>query len=557
MSATGVGSQALGGLSTRRAVLLCSSLALLVYLPSLAGGFLYDDQHVVVDNVYIRDLRELGAVLRHNPARPLLGLSYAVNYALGGLTPWPYHLVNVLLHAGNAALLASLFLWMAGRWRRSDGSGAALLGACLFAVSPMAAETVAYASSRSTALAAGLALASLRLGASSLDGAPRRWAGALACYVAALASKEEAAAVPLLLLLLDYFFVAGQQPRELLRRKGLHGAFLGTTLLGLALRRAVTGQWLPEPALSPARYLATQLAVFPLYFLRALVPIDPAFYRGHPPATWPPDWAVLAGWGATLGLAAAAWLVRRRRPEWALAVAWLAAGLLPSSSLVALKEMVVDHRAYLGSAGVCFALGWTFWRPGRARLAALALALLAVRAVHAQWVLGDPVRAWQDAVRRAPRSLEAWLALGEAYSARGDARAEPTLRHAVRLDARDARAWTNLGAYHAARGRLPDAEAAMRHAARALPQDARIRDNLGMILLAQGRLAEARAEFEAAVAGRPALAQPRLNLAALLMRQGELARARELVEEAARHVQDPEENEAVWALRNRLRSLGP
>ena len=76
-----------------------------------------------------------------------------------------------------------------------------------------------------------------------------------------------------------------------------------------------------------------------------------------------------------------------------------------------------------------------------------------------------------------------------------------------------------------------------------------------MILSAQGRLAEARAEFEAAVAGRPALAQPRLNLAALLIRAGELPRARALVEEASRYVQDPQENEAVWELRNRLRSL--
>jgi Flp pilus assembly protein TadD len=97
----------------------------------------------------------------------------------------------------------------------------------------------------------------------------------------------------------------------------------------------------------------------------------------------------------------------------------------------------------------------------------------------------------------------------------------------------------------------------MRQAARAAPFDARIRDNLGMILSAQGRLAEARAEFEAAVAGRPTLAQPRLNLAMLLMRAGELPRARALVEEASRYVQDPQENEAVWELRNRLRSPAP
>ena len=142
-------------------------------------------------------------------------MSWALNYALAGLRPWPYHLVNVLLHAGNAALVASLFLWMAGRRPGSDGRGAAALGACLFAASPMAAETVAYVSSRSTALATLFGLASLRLAVGALDGSGRRLVLAVALYLAALATKEEAAAVPLLLLLLDYFFVAGQRPREL------------------------------------------------------------------------------------------------------------------------------------------------------------------------------------------------------------------------------------------------------------------------------------------------------------------------------------------------------
>lgn len=543
---------------TQRAPLLAAALGFVVYLPSLGGGFLYDDVHVVVENRYIRDLGELVTVLRHDPARPLLGLSWALNYAVGGLTAWPYHLVNVLLHAASAALLASLFVWMARRLPRPQGETAALLGACLFAASPMAAETVAYVASRSTALATLLGLGSLRLGVEALTGGSRRaLAGAGALFLAALLVKEEAAALPLLLLLLDFFFVAGQRPAELLRRRFIHLGFLALPILGLAARRALTGSWLPAPALDPLRFVATQLAVFPLYFLRALVPLDPAFYRGQPPAPWPPDLPTLTGWAATLLLAAFALRERRRRPEWSFAVAWLAAGLLPSSLLVALKEMVVDHRAYLGGAGVCFALGRLLWRPGRARAMVVLLSVLAVRAMHYQWVLADPVRAWQDALRRAPASAEAWRALAEAYAARGDPRAESALTRSLSLDPYDARGWSNLGAFYAERGRLADAERAMRSAVRASPRDARVRDNLGMILLALGREGEALAEFEAAAVGRPPLAQPRLNLASLLIRRGERARARALVEEASRYVQDPQENEAVWALRNQLRQLPP
>ena len=105
---------------------------------------------------------------------------------------------------------------------------------------------------------------------------------------------------------------------------------------------------------------------------------------------------------------------------------------------------------------------------------ALVVAVLAARAVHYQWVLADPVRAWQDAVRRAPLAVEARLALGEAYAARGDPRAEAAFAPRLKLDPRDARSATNLGAFYAERGRMREAEAAMRQggAGGALPMRA-------------------------------------------------------------------------------------
>ena len=537
----------------RRAPFVAAAVALLVHLPSLGGGFIYDDVPTVLDNRSIRDLGQLGSVLRYEPSRPFLGLTWALNYAVAGATPWPYHLVNVLIHAANAALVASLFLWMASRGRPRPHL-TALWGGCLFAATPMAAETVAYVASRSTALASLLGLASLRLAVGCLEAAsPRRLAAALGCFALALATKEEAACIPLLLLLLDYFFVAAQRVPDLVRRWTVHAPFLALPLLGLLGRRAATGAWLPPAALDPARFVATQIAAFCGYFLRALFPIDPAFYRGQPAAPWPPDAPTLLGWAATLMLIAAAIYGRRRWPDWSLAVAWLAAGLLPSSSIVALKEMVVDHRAYLGSAGVHFAVAGLLARAPNIWPAVSLVTLLGLRAVQYEQVLADPVRAWQDAVRRAPGASEARLGLGEAYAARGDSRAEEELRHAVVLDRRSAMAWTNLGAFYVETGRLPEAQSAMRRAAEEAPWDARIRDNLGLILERLGREDEAMAEYEAAAAGSPPLVQPRIRLAYLLIRRGQSDRAAALLTEAAALELDAEDARAIEALRARLR----
>jgi tetratricopeptide (TPR) repeat protein len=541
----------------RRIALAAAVVALLVYLPSLGGGFVYDDHRVVLNNRALGS-GSLRAILLAEPSRPLLGLSWAVSHALSGFHPWAYHLLNVLLHAGNAALLAGLFLWMARRAGLAAPERVALAGACLFAASPMAAETAGYVASRSSALAALLVLASLRvaLGLFETPSWPRQ-AGASGLFLLALASKEEAAVLPLLLLLLDFFFVAGQDGRAVLARWRLHVPFLALPALGLAARAAVTGAWLPHPEGARGAYLATQLAVFPAYVLRALAPLDPAFYRGQAAVAWPPQAWALAGLLGSLGLAWLAVAGRRRWPLAAFAVAWMAAALLPSSSLLPLKEMVVDHRAYLGSAGVVFGFASAIVRSGRVRMLAAMLALWALVAVRYQWVLGDPVRAWEDAVRRAPHASEAWRALGDARSARGDNQAEDAYRRAASLAPRDPAAWTNLGAYLVETRRLPEAAEALRRASNLRPRDARIHDNLALVLLALGREEEAALHLEAAVAGVPALAQPRIALAERLARRGEAARARALLDEAARLPLDAEEEDRLYRLYQRLPASSP
>ncbi len=543
-------SPSLGGLP---APLLAGLLAAVVYAPSLAGGLIYDDVAIVLNSPAIRELRHLGTVLRYEPARPLLGLTWALSYALGGTTAWQYHLVNIVLHAANAALLASLFLWMAQALGWAAPRRVALLGACFFAVSPMAADTAAYVASRSTALVTLLGLATLRVATAGFPAPSRlRTAGAVGLFLLALATKEEAAAIPLMLLLLDYFFVAGRRWRAVRARWRFHCCFLAWLPLGFLTRFIATGRWLPKPAIDTSVYLLTQFAAFPLYLLRVTIPLDPALYRWHPPAPWPPDgptrvWATL-----TVAIALVAYRLRREAPEWAFAVAFLAAGLIPSSTLVALNEMVADHRAYFGSAGVAFALGGLLSRVGRMRLVVVILALLAARSVQHQWVLADPVRAWQDIVRRNPESADAECALGEAYEARNDPRAEDAFYRAIALAPGTARYWTNLGLHLARRDHLAESTEALEEARDLAPRNAAIRNFLGQLLVRTGHEEEARQEFQAAIEAAPDLALPRVNLATLLMRSGHREEARQMLTLAAPLARSPQEAAAIEGLRHQL-----
>src|SRR5258706_14062965 len=85
----------------RRAVLLVS-IGALTYWNSLAGPFIFDDSLSIVSNPRIRDWRALAVLFpqRGSPVagRPLVNLSFAINYSIGGLNVFPYHVANVGLH---------------------------------------------------------------------------------------------------------------------------------------------------------------------------------------------------------------------------------------------------------------------------------------------------------------------------------------------------------------------------------------------------------------------------------------------------------------------------
>ena len=97
-------------------ILLIILAATLPYLNSFSVPFVYDDRPGIADNDAIKNLKNIRQVLLSDAGgeiRPLVSLSFALNYAFGGVNPFGYHLVNLVLHAFNGILLYSLLrlLW--------------------------------------------------------------------------------------------------------------------------------------------------------------------------------------------------------------------------------------------------------------------------------------------------------------------------------------------------------------------------------------------------------------------------------------------------------------
>ncbi len=140
--------------------LITTSIALL-YLPFLAVPFEYDDKVEILANQVLREPGNITELLRYNPFRLLLLWSFAADLWAWGFRPQGYRAVNILIHLGNSLMLLAIMRLFAERWRLAEAGLFAAAGALLFAVHPLAIESVTYISGRSSSLATFFVLLSL------------------------------------------------------------------------------------------------------------------------------------------------------------------------------------------------------------------------------------------------------------------------------------------------------------------------------------------------------------------------------------------------------------
>src|SRR6266478_7438822 len=234
-------------------------LVFVAYWNSLGGGFHFDDQGIFLDPGIMSS--GFGwRILRLMQTRPLTFLSFHWNYLAGGRAPQGFHLVNVLIHAGNTVLVMLIA-------RRRFNASLTLLAAALFAIHPLQSQAVNYVFERATLLAAFFALLSL------LFFLHERYRWVVAAYGLSLLAKEETIALPAFLLLYD-----------VVRRRQRAGWGYYAVMLGLAAlvtaRLSYVLHTFPEARLGfgtrgvPAiSYALTQCRVIWIYLRLFVLPI--------------------------------------------------------------------------------------------------------------------------------------------------------------------------------------------------------------------------------------------------------------------------------------------
>lgn len=341
--------------------------AVLAFFNSFDGGFVFDDVWAIRDNPTLRSLWPLTDVLKPIPGaltvsgRPILNLSFALNFAIGGTDPWSYHAVNLVIHVLAGLLIFGIVrrALASPRLQASTGDAAthlATLIAVLWVVHPLQTESVTYIVQRAESLMGLLFLATLYFvirGTAS----KRPWAWyvpAIAVCALGMGTKEVMALVPFMVFFYDRTFIAGSFAEAWRQRKWMYAGLIATLSIFIALaifigdHDGMTGfniavPWWEHALMQPqviVRYIGLTFWPHPLVF-------DYGTFTAQGVMDVLPYALII------LAALVAAFIGFIRNAAWSYAAVWFFAILAPTSSIVpSARQTMSEHRMYLPLAAV-------------------------------------------------------------------------------------------------------------------------------------------------------------------------------------------------------------
>ena len=548
---------------------LLIALVCVAYARVFNADFIWDDESHLTRNPCI--VGPLGLKEIWTSARavyyPLVLTTFWTVHKFVGLSPWPYHVLNVLLHAGSAVLL-----WQVLRQLNVRG---AWLGAALWALHPVMVQSVAWVTELKNTQSGFFYLLSIfcflnweekprMTRISRIKGAdevlvrhPRNprylWFGlSLLLFLLAILSKPSVVMLPVVLGLcvwwrkgqLYWRDIAALAPFVLISAV----ASVWTILEQKYHAGAIGAEWAqtwPERLIIAGRaiwfYLAKLAWPYPLIFIYPRWKINSSQLIAYLPLV-----ASIAG-------LLALWLIRAKSSRTVFfAAAYHVVSLFPVLGFFSVYffrySFVSDHFQYLASMGP-LALAGAGIVTGCRRLPATRrpsplsstsrhgavitiplvgiCGVLLLSLVFLTWrqtaVYHNLVTLYTGTLTKNPGCWMAHYNLGIALNDQGDADgAIGHYRQAVELRPSYAEAHYNLGRLLVQKGQVDEAVAHYEKALEINPADAAAHNNLGATLFANGRVDEAIVHYQKALAIQPDYADASCNLANALLSNGDL-----------------------------------
>lgn len=436
-------------------------LALLASVTSIGHDFAFDDVYVIMNNDRVHHLagawklfaqsywpKELGG----DGYRPVMMVLFALQWVMGGGSPWLFHFVNILLAIATA--LAVYWCAVAVLPRT-----AACLSAALFAIHPVHVEVTGNVVGQLEllvalflCLAVGIYLRARRAGPLSA----RHIAVIVLLFTLGLLTKEHAIVLPAILLAAEWTVLSDVPWRDRGRDVRLLVLLLGLSAACYLLVRGLVlpdlSGFAPHPVFVYLKMRAlpriatmmneipriAQLLVFPIRLSADYTPGDVVISQG-------PELIQLPGVFICLGVVVLAVALRHRARVASFGLLWLIIAFLPVSNLLVPAGFVTAERTlFFPSVGVVLVAGAIIeqvaQRARRAEQWTLATAISCLLALGLARSI-DRQKAWKDndtlfaqTVRDQPNGYRAHFMYGRYLALHNRPREmEIEFKHALRL----------------------------------------------------------------------------------------------------------------------------
>src|SRR3972149_6620478 len=388
-------------------LIIIIALSVITYLNCLPNQFVYDDSSTIVENKLIKDWGNFNALFAHDyfkisgelTYRPIVTLSYFIDYSIWHMNPMGYHLVNVILHTINVVLvyfLTLLPLHQKNKYttqsshNQTSDIGLALLTCMLFAIHPIVSEVVNMISYREDLIATAFLIASFLLfllykervvaqipfspsfknkdlGEFSLSAFHRKCtislsAGAMATYFFALLSKESAIVLPALIFIYELlisrkYFTPKKTAQKIVRAPFFLG-YIGVSIVYLILRFFILhnpGEKIVYPEGSIFVNMLTMTKVLGRYITSIFLPfnLNADYHVLYLKTPFTLSFLFPLFMLSSIAIIAIRWW---KKPVILFAILWFFISMLPVMNIIPLANIMADRYLYFPILGFCLLL---------------------------------------------------------------------------------------------------------------------------------------------------------------------------------------------------------
>jgi len=370
----------------KKAIIILLTCTVVVFFNSLFNDFIGDDEVVITQNefyttwsnvpkLFTKDYLTMGSELlsggRYNHSgsvsyRPVLSMTFFVDYALWKLNPFGYHLTNFLLHIANVLMVYYLIMAV------MKNQSIALISGLLFSIHPTKSEAVCSIGYRADPLSSFFLLISfllyLKFSKQSLNHRKIFYACSILSYALALFTKESAIVLPVLLMVYDWFFHKFSIKEIFIKLKSRYLPFVLTALFYLYVYIFI----FPNTTLGGTSYIGnnigihvfTMLWIFSLYMFDLFLPFRVVVL----PPLYVPNIQTFILLKAILAVGIFVFYIFmikksfRKFREISFFLFWFLLFLIPVANIIPNPNPIAHRFLYFPSIGISAVFGWLIYQ---------------------------------------------------------------------------------------------------------------------------------------------------------------------------------------------------